>query len=280
MFKTIPWCMLGLCMVVASTSHASPISLTALGSAYTQDFNTLAVTGISSVLPAGWELNESGTNADASYAAGTGSNNTGNTYSFGATDSSDRALGGLQSGALIPTIGATFNNNTGATINSLAIAYTGEQWRLGTAGRNDQIDFQYSTDATSLTTGTWIDVNALDFVAPISAASIGALDGNAAANRMAISGSIFALNIVNGATFWIRWTDFNAAGADDGLAVDDFSLVARRTTNSPIPEPGTLALLSLGLAGLAATPRRSKQKESFHISPKCSASQPARCCKV
>jgi hypothetical protein len=30
-------------------------------------------------------------------------------------------LGGLQSGSLIPTIGACFTNNTGSTLTSLAI---------------------------------------------------------------------------------------------------------------------------------------------------------------
>ena len=31
-------------------------------------------------------------------------------------------------------------------------------------------------------------------------------------------------SIANGATVWIRWTDVDVTGADDGLAVDDFSL--------------------------------------------------------
>jgi hypothetical protein len=106
---------------------------------------------------------ETGTNANTTYAAGTGSNNAGNTYSFGAVSNTERAFGGLQNGTLIPTIGAAFSNNTGATITSLEIAYTGEQWRLGTLARSDRIDFQYSTDATSLITGTHTDVDALDF---------------------------------------------------------------------------------------------------------------------
>src|SRR5262249_36532885 len=155
------------------------------------------------------------TNANTTYTAGTGSSTTGDTYSFGATSSTDRAFGGLQSGSLIPTIGACFTNNTGIAITSLAIAYTGEQWRLRATGRADRIDFQYSTNATSLTTGTWIDVDTLDFSSPITTGTTGALDGNAAANRTAISNTITGLNIPDGATFFIRWTDFNAAGADD-----------------------------------------------------------------
>jgi hypothetical protein len=38
------------------------------------------------------------------------------------------------------------------------------------------------------------------------------------------SSTITGLNIPDGATFWIRWTDADIAGADDGLSVVDFSL--------------------------------------------------------
>ena len=208
---------------------AGTISLTLFGVAYTQDFDTLASSGTSSTVPTGWDFSEAGTNANTLYTAGTGSGNTGDTYSFGASASTERAFGGLQSGALIPTIGASFANNTGGAIGSLAISYTGEQWRLGALARTDQLDFQFSTDAASLTTGNWTDVDALDFTAPVTAGTVGLLDGNAAANRAAVSGSITGLSITNGSTFWIRWTDFNATDADDGLAVDDFSLTPTAT---------------------------------------------------
>jgi hypothetical protein len=42
------------------------------------------------------------------------------------------------------------------------------------------------------------------------------------------------LSIPSGASFFIRWTDFNAAGADDGLAIDDFSLIAHGTPGAAI----------------------------------------------
>jgi uncharacterized repeat protein (TIGR01451 family) len=208
------------------------VSLTTLGSAATQSFNTLSNTAGSTtnnLTITGWFLTESGggTRDNEQYAVDTGGSNTGDTYSYGAAGNTDRALGGLQSGTLIPTFGACFTNNTGGTITSLDLAYTGEQWRIGNtaAARDDRIDFQYSTNATSLTTGTWTDVNALDFTNPIKTAGVaGALDGNNAANRTAISNTISSLSIANGATFWIRWNDLNASGADDGLAVDDFSL--------------------------------------------------------
>jgi predicted extracellular nuclease len=219
---------------IARPAHAAgSISLPTVGVAYTQNFDTLANSSISSTVPPGWDFAESGSGANTTYAAGTGSSTIGDTYSFGATSSSDRAFGGLQSGSLIPTIGASFTNNTGATITDLAIAYTGEQWRLGTAGRADRLDFQISTNAISLTVGTWADQNSLDFTSPTTTGSARALDGNAAANRSAVSATITSLNIPNGATFWIRWTDFNATSFDDGQAVDDFSLTPAANMTAP-----------------------------------------------
>ena len=208
----------------APTSAAGTITLTAPGVAYAQNFDTLANSGTSSIVPAGWDFAESGSNANTTYSAGTGSSSTGDTYSFGSSGSSERAFGGLQSGSLIPTLGASFTNATGETITALRIEYTGEQWRLGATGRADRLDFQLSTDAISLTTGTWTDYDALDFSSPTTSGTVGALDGNAAANRTAISYTISGLNIPNGATFWIRWSDFNVSGSDDGLAIDDFAL--------------------------------------------------------
>jgi hypothetical protein len=156
-----------LALEVKADTGTGSVSLTTLGTAYSQDFNTLANTAGSTTntnLPAGWYLTESGggTRDNEQYAVDTGGSNTGDTYSYGAASATERALGGLRSGTLIPVYGAKFVNNTGSTINSLSVNYTGEEWRLGTAGRTDRIDFQISTDATDLTTGTYTDVDTLD----------------------------------------------------------------------------------------------------------------------
>ena len=231
-FKLIP-------NVSADTS--TPVSVATLGAAVTQNFDTLVSSGTGTLAantPTGWGFAESGTSTNTTYTAGTGSANTGDTYSFGSTSSAERAFGGLQSGSLIPTLGASFTNNTGATITSLEISYTGEQWRIGNtaAARDDRLDFQYSVNATSLTTGTWTDVNTLDFTNMVKTAAVaGALDGNNPANRILITNTISGLTIANGATFFIRWTDFNAAGSDDGLAVDDFSLTASGVAGDNAP---------------------------------------------
>jgi hypothetical protein len=213
--------------LLAGTCIGQTISLT--GTLYSQDFNTLSNTAGSTtnnLTITGWFITETGGGArdNEQYAVDNGASTTGDTYSYGTAAATDRALGGLRSGTLIPNFGAAFTNNTGDVISSMTISYTGEQWRLGTISRTDQLNFEYSTNATDLTTGTWTNVSALNFISPTTA-TVGAKDGNAAANRTALSNNITGLSIPNGATFWIRFTDIDATGADDGLSVDDFSII-------------------------------------------------------
>src|SRR5687767_15766272 len=104
-----------LALAQVSLAAAQSVSLTAICTAYTQDFDTLAGAGTSSVVPAGWAFVETGTNANTLYTAGTGSSNAGDTYSYGTSGSTERAFGALRSGSLVPIRGAGFTNNTGAT---------------------------------------------------------------------------------------------------------------------------------------------------------------------
>ncbi|MFL6209062.1 MAG: Calx-beta domain-containing protein [Pyrinomonadaceae bacterium] len=219
---------------------AGSVSLTTLGVAATENFNTLSNTAGSTTntaLPTGWYITESGGGArdNEQYAVDTGGSTTGDIYSYGSAASTERALGELRSGTLIPLFGAKFTNNTGATITSLDVSYTGEEWRFGGVHSTvaDRLDFQYSVNATDLSTGTYLDANALDFNPPVTAGTAGALDGNAAANRTAISSTITGLSIPNGATFFIRLNDVDATGADDGLAVDDFSITPQAGVVQP-----------------------------------------------
>ena len=203
---------------------ANELQLAAVGTAVTQNFDSLASTGNSSLMPLGWFFVETGTAANTTYAAGTGSSNAANTYSFGADGLTERALGGLQSGSLVPVFGAKIRNTTGSTLTDLSISYVGERWRLGATGREDRLDFEYSTDAASLSDGTWTAVPTLNFTAPSSSGPTGPLNGDDEANRVTVTGTVQNLSLANGAALWIRWVDFNASGADDGLGIDDFSV--------------------------------------------------------
>lgn len=231
-----------------TVQNTTAVVISSLCSPFTENFNTLASSGTSSTTATGWYFNESGSNANVIYSAGTGSDNAGDSYSFGSASNSDRSFGGLRSGSLIPTIGAKFLNNTGSTINALTLSFTGETWRVGVASRSDRLDFQYSTNATSLTTGTWTDVDNLDYANPGQGAT-----GSASLQHSAsISSGISSLSIANGATFWIRWSDFDATGADDGMGVDDFSITACQCAS-----PDALAFVQQPTnvsQGLAMTP--------------------------
>jgi predicted extracellular nuclease len=216
---------------VFADTGTGAVSLTTIGSPATENFDTLSNTAGSTTnttLPTGWYITETGGGArdNEQYAVDTGGSTTGDTYSYGAAASTERALGELRSGTLIPLFGAKFTNNTGATITSLDVAYTGEQWRFGGVHSTvaERLDFQYSDNATDLSTGTYLDANALDFNPPVTTGTAGALNGNAAANRTAISSTISGLSIPAGASFFIRINDVDATGADDGLSVDDFSI--------------------------------------------------------
>ena len=210
----------------ASAAPGGNISLTTLGTTISEPFDSLASSGTAAntTLPTSWDFVETGSSANTTYTASTGSSTGGDTYSFGTT-TTDRAFGELSSNNNVTTLGAKFTNNTGSTITSLDISYTGEQWRSGdTANVPDVLDFEYSTNATSLTTGTWTAVNQLDFTSVQTTAAAGMLDGNLAANRANRAHSITSLSIANGTTFWIRWVATNIANSDDSLAIDDFFL--------------------------------------------------------
>ena len=214
-------------------SASASIPITVLGLPYTQNFDSLSNSIESAEMPDGWTLLESGTSANGTYMPGIGDKNTPDTYSFGSKDDNDRALGGVQGSDLVPLFGASFSNETGKVIDTLEISYTGEQWRLGKFNRSDRLIFEISYDAVSLETGTWALCEKLIFITP-NTVKVGEKDGNSTSYRTNLNEQITGLDIEPGATFWIRWNDFDAVGYDDGLAVDDFSLTAFGAEESPI----------------------------------------------
>lgn len=231
------------------------------GGTYTQDFNTLsagppsntAITWTDNSTLLGWYGFSTGAELTA-YRAGTGSSNAGAVYSFGeAEGNTERALGSVSSGT--PTTiryAARFTNSSASAFDLFSLQYIGEQWRNGGNTTPQSLTFEYSTDATSISTGTWTAVSGLDFTSPIATATAAALNGNLAENRVAISQNVsLSSNWTAGTDLWIRWTDLNDAGNDHGLAIDNLSFTAR-----PVPEPATLAALGLGAMALIRRKRK------------------------
>ncbi len=241
-----------LFLASAPAAHAQYVSLVA-GSPALEHFDTLAASGTGSALPAGWHFVEAGTNANGTYAADTGSTAAGNTYSYGASGAGERALGVLRSGSLQPLVGAELGNDSSLVVDHVDVNYAGEQWRLGATGRSDRLDFQYSLDATSINdaAATWVDVDALDFASPNTSAAVGALDGNVAANRIAIAGTIAGLSLAPGAHLWVRWVDADIAGAEDGLAIDDVQFAIAGDPPVDLPPAVTSTTPAAGASGVA-----------------------------
>lgn len=226
-------------------------SYSTIGSTYSQSFDGLgiangSVTGgnlnIRSTTLNGWYIYKANATEGPTTAISpnTGSTNRGAVYNFGASGEPDRSLGGLQSGSFTPRFGFYFTNNTGVTVTSLKISYTGKTWRVGAASRSDKLEFRYSTNATSLGTGTWTAVTSLDYQNPGQVTGDGSVLHSAS-----VTGTIAGLSVANGSRIFIRWDDYDTpSGADDGMAVDDFSLIA-----NPVSTP-TITVSPSSLNGL------------------------------
>lgn len=220
-----------------ATNSNAQVSITAGTLNYTQDFNTLESGTLTTytALPTGWALHELGANANGQYRAGTGSANTGDTYSFGAASGTDRGIGGIASNSLRATFGVKFVNNSGAAITGLNISFKGEQWRVGGGTSTDTLAFAYSTVATAVSDTiptNWTNVTALNFTSLVTAAAGAALDGNAAANSTTKTGTV-PVNIPVGGSIILKWSDINVAGNDDGLGIDDLN-VTFTTGSAPV----------------------------------------------
>ena len=215
----------------------SQVSITALNTSKTENFDALGSTGIA--LVNGWTaVKAGGSNAVAlggtiPLSVYTTSSNAGACYNTGTPAASDRSIGSLASGSLIPRFGAAYQNNTGTTVSSIDLSAVMEQWRSGSSNTvNEILPFEYSTNATSIadTTATWISFSTMDLNEKLTSTAIAAgVDGNLPVNQTNISGTISSITLSNGAVLYIRWTDKDDAGSDGIYAVDDFSITFKAT---------------------------------------------------
>ncbi|MBN8738699.1 MAG: hypothetical protein BGP24_12270 [Lysobacterales bacterium 69-70] len=234
-------------LAFAALPASAQVALTTLGTAYTQNFDTLPASGTAvwannTTLP-GWYHARTGSGSN--LVADTGASNAGNLYSYGASGNTDRALGSVGSGnAAVGSLfwGLRLKNTTGSTITALAIAYTGEQWR-NSAATAQSIGFSYAiapsfsgTLAEFQSTGT--AVAALDFTSPVTGGSAAALNGNLAANQQARSVTLSGISLPDGSEILLRWSDPDHAGADHGLAIDNVSV----TPQGGGPQPLSLSI--------------------------------------
>ncbi len=236
------------------TAHAlATISYVGIGSFLNEDFDTLAsTTWANDSTLTGWNLFRQPAPGTAITTIGVndGSSNSGSFYSYGTTNSADRALGGLgsggsyfgspASGSVAGWISVGITNNTGATLDWWGIEYVGEQWRNGNAAAQTMV-FEYGYGATFDAVAGWTAPGASwDFTSPTFGGTAGALDGDAPANRTSgLGGTLFGQSWAPGETLWMRWIENNDAGSDHGLSIDEWAFRSA-------PAPGSMALLGLG----------------------------------
>lgn len=264
---------LALAAVLPSTHAAVSVTLTPEAGGlsvfeYTQSFDSLASSGSSvawandSTL-AGWSLFDSTKSAKTTYRASDGSDSTGIFYSYG--NSSDRALGAVgsagaywgapPSGALSGYIALALRNDTGQALSSVGVYWEAEQWRLGAGNPgSDTLDFRYGFGDTFKGVSTWINPGvSFKYNSPVYNTTSGAgagIDGNATA--VSLGGDI-ALDWQPGQTLWLTWIDYNSAGNDHGLAIDN---VYVSTAVAAVPEPSAVWLALVGLGVAVAGARR------------------------
>jgi hypothetical protein len=230
-----------------------PISPTTFGNTPAGWIDDSASPGTNISIP-GWYLyhtanlssGEGGFNGHQRFRTGTGSSGTGSFYSFGVTGTNpdtDRALGTVSSSTIGTShYGLRLTNNTGITLGQFTLSYTGEQWKdAGNSPANvaQTHTFGYAVTSTSPTdigdfnatsnpggiTGV-VAASPLNFTSPIFTTTTTTLDGNAAANRVAISATVGGFTWLPGEDLWLRWSDVDNAGTDHGLAVDDLMFSA------------------------------------------------------
>ena len=216
-----------------------------LSGTYSQNFDALPsaeATGNSwtdNSTIAGWYGSE--TKFDVNH----GNSTTSALYDFGASGSSDRALGSVAGNTHTYCYGIAFQNGIGGTITSLQVSYRGEEWRRG-ENLNTLLFEYYIGDPTSIksTENGWTEVAGLGFTSPQSGSNT-SIDGNA--NSSTIAYTITGLNIASGTDFWVRWKDVDDTGSDAGLAIDDLSI----TAVPELPEWGLISALGLmGVCGI------------------------------
>jgi hypothetical protein len=203
----------------------TPISLVGVNVPYIEDFSGMGSTE-TLFLPGWTAINSSGSTLTMGVTNGTSS--TGGVYNIGTTADGERAFGTLADATTTPTLGAVFQNNTGNTVSKISLQTRMEQWReSGNSSVNENLAFYYSLDATSLNTGTWIAVTALNLNEKLTTVNTNnAVNGNLASNYTNISNVISGLNWANGANLWIKWVDTNDAGPNGMYAIDNFIISA------------------------------------------------------
>lgn len=226
--------------------------------------NTLNQAWTDNVTLPGWYANKAtfsvtdgtvgGTAATFAPTAAANPSNVG-LFSFGTAASADRALGSRASAAVAgndPVLyGVRLVNNTGGTLTSFTVTFTGEQWFKTGKTTADTIMLDYQIGATGITSGTWTNASGGTFTSLINTATAATVAGNTAANRRGVAVKITGVTWAAGQELWLRFRDTDEIGDEQAMAIDDFHFIA--DNESGLFFNGSTAYMTMGFGATAAS---------------------------
>ncbi|MBK1859283.1 hypothetical protein [Cerasicoccus arenae] len=137
------------------------------------------------------------------------------------------ALGTIRSpsNSGLTAFGVEIHNDTNRTITGFSVSYLGQQWQQN-EGAEDELTFQYSTNAISIKTGNWSTVEDLSFVsvADTGTSNFEGLVITSDSLSKKISGKISGIRLRDGESIWFRWVDLDNKGVDQALSIDSLKI--------------------------------------------------------
>lgn len=233
-------------LLFLTTTANAQISYSTAGDTFTEDFDNGLPNGSANLtwtdnptFTGYYAFQSTGSSAPALYRRTNGASSDAELFQWrdvaSAGDGALRTQPTDSTGDMI--LGFRVTNNTGATLNSFSLGYTGEQWVERSGENNNQLVVAYQLgNPANLSDGSWTDISSLEFNSPFETTSQN-LDGSDPANQEFFAPTAVSIaDWADGTDLWIRWYDNNSSSVDQGLAIDAVSF-------SAIPEPSTLLLV-------------------------------------
>ncbi|MCA0446275.1 MAG: T9SS type A sorting domain-containing protein [Bacteroidetes bacterium] len=231
--------------VIISQTLFGQVTLTNSSPTYIENFNALPTssgTWANNTTLVGWYVKTDNTASITTIGVNTGSTTTAGFYSFGSTGNSDRGIGFASSntysggsGTGKNYMGLRLSNSGSADITSIAVTWSGEQWRKenNAAAHKLILAYQVGTGLSDPKAGTWIATTS-EFTSPIIGATTAtAIDGNLPANTVTGISINIPVTIPVGQEIMLRWEDLNDSGNDHQLAIDDVTVSATFLASKP-----------------------------------------------
>lgn len=217
---------------------------------YVQNFGTANITSwTNNSTFTGWYIGSGTHRGYANISAAVNSFNAGGYYTYNC--GGDSKIGSRASGsATLLYYGVVLQNNTGQTIRSIKVKYSGYQMSLAENGATNTINFEYITGASapSITAASATNVPALAFTQLQNDGSSGSnqLNWYPCTQFQATIQACIPVTLANGSYILLRWKDTDDTGNDHHMAIDNLDVAFDLTGAS------CLTLLSVELLNFDA----------------------------